>query len=218
LKLRGFALLMALPSVVLSQDSVSFQFSGTAINTTSADNPVAAPIQITIRNGACTLVVSPPLTGSGGCNIKTYDEKTGKIEIVSLGPPTIVWSGSLKGNLFSGAYKIDIGAQTGYFYLALLNTPPAPTLTPKITPPSPPRAVSRSSCSPAIESSISGEIEGWSGETIFKLDNGQTWQQSEYDYTYFYEYHPDVTIYETRAGCRMKVEDESDTVLVKRIK
>jgi hypothetical protein len=85
--------------------------------------------------------------------------------------------------------------------------------------PSPPTIpVRRSSCSPAIESSISGEVSGWSGETIFKLDNGQIWQQAEYDYTYFYEYHPDVTIYETRLGCRMKVEDEEETLLVKRIK
>lgn len=75
----------------------------------------------------------------------------------------------------------------------------------------------RSSCSPAIESTISGEIEGWDGETIFKLDNGQIWQQTAYDYTYFHAYRPDVTIYQTSAGCRMKVEDETETVLVKRI-
>jgi len=76
----------------------------------------------------------------------------------------------------------------------------------------------RSSCAPAIESTISGEIEGWDGDTIFKLDNGQIWQQAEYDYTYFYAYRPDVTIYQTSAGCRMKVEDETETVLVKRVK
>jgi hypothetical protein len=34
------------------------------------------------------------------------------IEIVSFGPPTINWSGTLKGNLFSGAYKIDMNAQS----------------------------------------------------------------------------------------------------------
>ncbi len=76
----------------------------------------------------------------------------------------------------------------------------------------------RSSCSPAIESTISGDIEGWDGDTIFKLDNGQIWQQAAYDYTYFYAYRPEVTIYQTSAGCRMKVEDETETVLVKRIK
>jgi hypothetical protein len=78
--------------------------------------------------------------------------------------------------------------------------------------------VLRGSCTPAIESAITGEIEGWDGETIFRLDNGEIWQQAEYDYTYFYEYHPDVTIYLTSSGCRMKVEGESDTVVVKRIK
>jgi hypothetical protein len=76
----------------------------------------------------------------------------------------------------------------------------------------------RTSCSPAIESTISGEIEGWEGETIFKLDNGQIWQQATYAYTYFYTYRPDVTIYQTSAGCLMKVEDETETVQVKRIK
>jgi hypothetical protein len=77
---------------------------------------------------------------------------------------------------------------------------------------------SSSNCSPAVESAISGEFKGWEGETIFKLDNGQIWQQAEYTYTYSYAYRPDVTIYQTASGCRMKVEDEEETILVKRIK
>ena len=75
-----------------------------------------------------------------------------------------------------------------------------------------------SNCTPAIESTISGTFNGWDGETIFKLDNGQTWQQAEYDYTYTYSYRPDVTIYSVVGGCRLKVEDEDDTILVKRLK
>jgi hypothetical protein len=81
-----------------------------------------------------------------------------------------------------------------------------------------PSATVQSNCSPAIESTISGEFHGWDGETIFKLDNGQIWKQAEYDYTYSYSYRPDVTIYSTSAGCRMKVEDEEETILVRRIK
>ncbi len=76
----------------------------------------------------------------------------------------------------------------------------------------------RSACSPAIESTISGEFEGWSGETIFKLDNGQIWEQAEYDYEYEYDYRPDVTIYETSAGCKMKVEGMDETILVRKIR
>jgi hypothetical protein len=89
--------------------------------------------------------------------------------------------------------------------------PPARTVAP------PARAVG-SYCAPAIESTISGDFNGWDGETIFKLDNGQIWQQAEYSYTYSYAYHPDVTIYQVSSGCRMKVEDEDETILVKRIK
>ena len=69
-----------------------------------------------------------------------------------------------------------------------------------------------------IESTIAGDFEGWEGETIFKLDNGQIWQQVEYDYTYEYAYRPEVTIYRTSEGYRMKVEDVDETILVRRIK
>lgn len=81
-----------------------------------------------------------------------------------------------------------------------------------------PSASVQSSCSPAIEGTLSGEFHGWDGETIFKLDNGQIWKQAEYDYTYSYSYRPDITIYSTSAGCRMKVEDEEETILVRRIR
>jgi hypothetical protein len=76
----------------------------------------------------------------------------------------------------------------------------------------------RGVCAPAVESTIAGEFNGWEGETIFKLDNGQIWQQVDYSYTYSYSYRPDVTIYQVSGGCRMKVEDEDETIMVKRIK
>jgi hypothetical protein len=92
---------------------------------------------------------------------------------------------------------------------------PAP---PVRTVPSQPIETRPNNCSPAVESTISGEFSGWEGETIFKLDNGQIWEQAEYDYTYDYEYRPDVTIYQTSLGCRMKVEGVEETILVRRIK
>jgi hypothetical protein len=69
-----------------------------------------------------------------------------------------------------------------------------------------------------IESEIDGEFHGWDGETVFKLANGQIWQQAEYDYDYEYAYRPEVTIYKTAGGYKMKVEDMEDTIYVKRIK
>jgi hypothetical protein len=72
--------------------------------------------------------------------------------------------------------------------------------------------------SDVIESQIDGEFHGWDGETIFKLTNGQIWQQAQYDYEYEYAYRPEVTIYKTTGGYKMKVEDMEDTIYVKRIK
>ena len=69
-----------------------------------------------------------------------------------------------------------------------------------------------------IESEIAGDFNGWDGETIFKLDNGQIWQQSEYDYEYEYAYRPKVTIYKTGGGYKMKVEGMEDTIYVRRLK
>ncbi len=212
MKLHLYAALLMLASLASGQELKGIRFAGIAINTTDPEKPVAAPTEIALDHDGCRLTVSPPLTGSGHCIIKRFDEKSQQIEILSEGPPFITWTGTLKGNLASGTYKVDAGNQSGSFYFAVLKQPAKESARP------PAVVVPHSSCSPAIESAITGEIEGWDGETIFKLDNGQIWQQAEYDYTYFYEYHPDVTIYETSAGCLMKVEDESDTVLVKRIK
>ncbi|WP_283705697.1 hypothetical protein [Clostridium perfringens] len=68
-----------------------------------------------------------------------------------------------------------------------------------------------------IEDYIDGEFNGWEGETIFKLQNGQIWQQDEYDYEYNYEYSPNVLIYDSGCGWRMKVEGIESTIAVKRI-
>ncbi len=40
------------------------------------------------------------------------------------------------------------------------------------------------------ESRIEGEFEGWSGDGVYKLDNGQVWQQAHYKYRYKYMYRP----------------------------
>lgn len=73
-------------------------------------------------------------------------------------------------------------------------------------------------CSGAIESRIDGTFEGWSGETIFKLTNGQIWQQSSYAYAYHYAYRPEVIIFASGGGCKMKVDGVSDSIAVRRLK
>lgn len=70
-----------------------------------------------------------------------------------------------------------------------------------------------------IKSQIDGTFEGWTGDTIFPLTNGQIWQQSSYAYTYHYAYRPEVLIYSSGGlQYKMKVDGVSATVAVKRIK
>ncbi len=69
-----------------------------------------------------------------------------------------------------------------------------------------------------VESNIEGEFEGWTGDSIFKLDNGQIWQQTSYSYTYHYAYRPRVTIVKVGALYKMKVDNVSTTINVRRLK
>lgn len=73
-------------------------------------------------------------------------------------------------------------------------------------------------CASVIQSRIDGTFEGWSGDSIFKLTNDQIWQQSSYAYTYHYAYRPQVMIFPSGGGCKMKVEGVSDSISVKRLK
>jgi len=68
-----------------------------------------------------------------------------------------------------------------------------------------------------IESRINGQFVGWNGDSIYKLMNGQIWQQAEYKYLYHYSYNPQIMIYQTPRGYEMKVEGVDETVLVKRL-
>ena len=68
-----------------------------------------------------------------------------------------------------------------------------------------------------VKSRIEGTFEGWEGDTIFKLENGQIWQQSSYADTYHYAYRPQVLIYKTDGHYKMKVEGVDKTIYVKRL-
>lgn len=68
----------------------------------------------------------------------------------------------------------------------------------------------------AVESRIDGEFKGWSGDTIFRLQNGQVWQQSAYAYRYKYAYRPEIVIWD---GAHLALADDtSDSVQVRRIR
>lgn len=69
-----------------------------------------------------------------------------------------------------------------------------------------------------INAQIDGDFEGWSGESIVKLTNGETWKQSEYYYQYTYAFMPNVTITNSPTGYKMKVDGIGKEVCVEKLK
>jgi hypothetical protein len=106
-------------------------------------------------------------------------------------------------------------------------SPPVPALAPVPAPPPPARAPAPPPVRPApapapavpvapqtVRSTIAAEFAGWEGETLFELDNGQFWLQTDGTYHYHYAYRPQVTIFRTNAGWRMAVDGVQETVTV----
>lgn len=69
-----------------------------------------------------------------------------------------------------------------------------------------------------IESRIDGEFNGWDGETIFRLQNGQIWQQASYAYRYNYAYSPRVLIYRSDSVYKLKVDGVEGEIVVRRLR
>jgi hypothetical protein len=69
-----------------------------------------------------------------------------------------------------------------------------------------------------VETQVDGEFNGWEGETIVKLANGQIWQQTEYHYEYHYAYMPKVLVYPSGGGYKMKVDGTDQAVGVQRLR
>lgn len=84
----------------------------------------------------------------------------------------------------------------------------------QISPISSGRASPSSSQTSFIESQIDGDFNGWEGDTIYKLMNGQVWQQSSYTYSYSYSFMPRVMIYQKFGVFFMKVDGSNESVQV----
>lgn len=67
-----------------------------------------------------------------------------------------------------------------------------------------------------IETAIDGDFDGWVGDTIFRLKNGQVWQQTSKSAKYLFAHAPRVTI--SRAPFRLRVEGIGIDVAVKRLR
>lgn len=102
------------------RDGPLFAFVGTVTNLTNPRRQITAPIRMAFDPaGTCTLTVWPPLIGSGTCTLTQYDERSGHIEIASKGAANILWSGTVKGEIASGTYRVEVTAEPGLFWLTI---------------------------------------------------------------------------------------------------
>jgi len=70
-----------------------------------------------------------------------------------------------------------------------------------------------------IQSRYDGEFTGWSGNTLFRLENGQVWKQAQSGRVAQRVSRPMVTIERTTlGGYRMNVEGLSESIRVERVK
>ncbi|HET7649828.1 MAG TPA: hypothetical protein VFL15_03910 [Gammaproteobacteria bacterium] len=70
-----------------------------------------------------------------------------------------------------------------------------------------------------ITSRYAGVLKGWTGDTVFTLENGQIWKQAGPGYESDMRLdHPDVVIKKLAFGYLLTLPGHSETVFVKRVK
>lgn len=59
----------------------------------------------------------------------------------------------------------------------------------------------------AVETHINGAFNGWKGKSIYRLRNGQTWQQAHQKCQNAYAFNPEAVLYEADDGWYLSVAD-----------
>ncbi|HEV2702589.1 MAG TPA: hypothetical protein VGV09_13215 [Steroidobacteraceae bacterium] len=70
----------------------------------------------------------------------------------------------------------------------------------------------------APETNILGTFNGWDGQTIVKLLNGEIWRQTSYYYEYHFSVNPGVHFHQSGEGWKMQVDGTQGLVDVERLK
>ena len=77
----------------------------------------------------------------------------------------------------------------------------------------------QSSGADQVQSRYDGEFTGWSGNTLFRLENGQVWKQAQSGRVSVRAARPKVTIKRaTLGGYRMSVEGLNESIRVERVR
>jgi hypothetical protein len=102
--------------------------------------------------------------------------------------------------------------------LSISNTPPAMNTPRTQTQGRSPEKGPAVQTADVIESQIDGDFEGGEGDTIFKLVNGQIWQQVSYSYKYHYAFMPRVLIVRVGVGFQMQVQGVQGRIALRQLR
>lgn len=69
-----------------------------------------------------------------------------------------------------------------------------------------------------VQTQIDGAFKGAEGKSIYRLTNGQIWEQSQYLYHYHYAYRPYVVITGNDQSAVMRVDGMGADIPVRRIR
>ena len=128
---------------------------------------------------------------------------------------------TISGRIAAGFLKVGILSLVVACQPPNIQFPKIPSLkipSPNIQPLFPGGAREEPESAVVVESRIDGDFEGWDGDTIFELTNGQVWQQARYAYRFSYRFRPKVTIFRVGRWFEMEVEGVSSRIRVERVR
>ena len=69
-----------------------------------------------------------------------------------------------------------------------------------------------------IESRVAEEFNGFDGETVVILENGQIWKQTDITFAFHFAYRPKALLYNSSSGWKILVDGIKRAVAVERLK
>lgn len=70
----------------------------------------------------------------------------------------------------------------------------------------------------SIQSRIDGNFNGWEGDTVVKLENGQVWQQVDFKFKFAFKFRPKVLVFRDGGNYYMIIEGVNDKIKVRQIR
>lgn len=67
------------------------------------------------------------------------------------------------------------------------------------------------------KSRIRGEFQGWTGNGVYELENGQRWEQVQYRYRYRYKYRPKATVVRRGGRYFLQVDGMNESIQVNKV-